>query len=336
LIDFLLTWLTATFDIIRESSVFLLAGFVIAGLAHIFIPFEWIRDQLGKQGLGSILKSSLFGLPLPLCSCSVIPVAVSLRKAGASRGATASFLVSTPEIGVDSFAISSALLGLPFTIIRTFTAFLAAILSGVLVEQVKFEPYETELARSCCGHKKENKKGLVEAFRFAFWELPADLSRLLLLGFLAAGLASCMIPDQIPGLDRLSEIQSMLIMLVASIPVYVCATAMTPLAAVLVSKGLGAGAALVLLLAGPATNLATILAAREMFGNRGLIAYLLAISGTAIVAGLIVNNIPVDLTSINFDSSKHSHKAPLVAPILLTFILVRPIATSLFWRLRGN
>jgi uncharacterized membrane protein YraQ (UPF0718 family) len=162
LIDFFSTWLTNTFQIIQESSLFLLAGFLFAGLAHAFIPFSWIRNQLGKPGLSSIFKSSILGLPLPLCSCSVIPVAASLRKAGASKGSTASFLVSTPEIGIDSFALSTALLGLPFTIFRTITAFITAMVAGLFVEKLtKEEAYETKES-SCCGHQDEQQKGLTE------------------------------------------------------------------------------------------------------------------------------------------------------------------------------
>ena len=204
------------------------------------------------------------------------------------------------------------------------------MVAGLFVEKLtKEEAYETKES-SCCGHQDEQQKGLTEALRFAFVELPADLSKLLLLGFFAAGLAKCLIPDNLFFFSELGSLSSMLVMLVASIPVYVCATAMTPLAAVLVSKGLGAGAALVFLMAGPATNIATILAAKKLLGQKGMVAYLTSITGTSILAGLTLESLPTGLMSLNLDSNTHSHQGASVLAIILIALLGLPLVKSIY------
>lgn len=309
-------WLTEIGSILVASGPYLLAGFLIAGLIQVLLPEGWVNRQLGGRDWKSILKAALVGAPVPLCSCSVVPTAITLRRRGASRGATTSFLVATPETGVDSIGISWALLDPLLTITRPIAAIITAVTAGGLVERFG-EGREAPDAKAECGpesgvgadnachdhdhehdhdhpdHNGHGNEGPVSvinrATRFAFGPLMADLTPWFILGFAVSAVITLAVPDGFFGAAIPNGLPAMLAMLVVSIPLYVCATASTPVAAALVLKGLDPGAALVLLLAGPATNLATIGVITGFLGRRSAFLYVMAISVISIALGALTN-----------------------------------------------
>jgi hypothetical protein len=289
-----------TIRIFNEAAIYILFGFFIAGLLYIFYPKEKVVNSLGKKGIGSVLKAALMGIPLPLCSCGVIPTALSLRKQGASRGATLSFLISTPETGVDSIAVTYALLDPIMTIFRPLAALLTAVFAGVaenvLVPLDDTSGINPQICPTCGNSDADNhthtrRARFKRAMEYAFVDLVGDISRWLVIGIILAGVISAAIPSGFFENYLGSGIFSMLVMLVVGIPLYICATASTPIAAALILKGLSPGAALVLLLAGPATNIATILVVGKQMGRKTITVYLLSIACMSILMGLLLNQI---------------------------------------------
>jgi uncharacterized membrane protein YraQ (UPF0718 family) len=297
--------LTESWRLLVEAGPFLVAGFLLAGMMKVFLPIEAVRNHLGGGGFGSVVKASLLGVPLPLCSCSVLPTAVALRKRGADKSAVASFLISTPETGADSIALSYALLDPLMTLFRPVAAFATAIAAGGLEllfgRPAEGAPVTADLAvcdSGCCGDAcddGEAKKGigdrLVDGVRYAFVDLMDDLAGWLLIGMLLAGGMMAILPDGFfTGLAG-SDWVMMPLMLVVGAPIYVCATSSTPLAAALILKGVSPGAALVFLLAGPATNIGALMIIRRQLGNRSILLYLTAIFVVSIVMGMTLNGL---------------------------------------------
>jgi uncharacterized membrane protein YraQ (UPF0718 family) len=329
-------WAIETWQMVALSAPWLLIGLFIAGLIKHFLPEKMIANHLSKRGPLSVLKSTLFGIPLPLCSCSVNPVALSLRKKGASNGATASVFVSTPEIGVDSFLMSFSLLGGLITMFRVFSAFISANLVGIFIDLLdKTEP--TELTRSanknCCQHKdipSETKANwFLSAFNYAYIVLLKDIGKLLLIGYLCGGLITVIIPDNFFSELNLSELESMFAILLISLPMYVCATSSTPLAASLLMKGFNPGAILVFLLAGPASNITTMLAIKQELGFKSLLVYIFVISTVSVSAGIVLNRIlGTAVQQIPLSSFTHAHALPLLAQIsggILALLLINSL-----------
>jgi uncharacterized protein len=296
--------------ILRESyfllvrmAPYLLMGYIFAGALHIFLKTETITRHLGKSSFLSVIKASLFGIPLPLCSCSVIPAAMSLRKEGASRGAVLSFLISTPTTGVDSILATYSLLGGLFTAYRVAASFVAGVFSGVLAnlflkDRPDAENLPLEAECKLC-HKEESAEhqahghGIAEKirglFRYAFIDLLKDTGPPLLVGIFIGGAITFYMPDRFIEAHLGSGIIPMLLMLVVGIPMYVCANASIPIAAALMLKGLAPGAAFVFLVAGPATNIVTMAVVEKNMGKGALAIYLGSISFSSVAMGYGLN-----------------------------------------------
>ena len=286
-------------SLINEMSPYLLLGFFFAGVMHAFIPGMVYNRYLGGKGFKSVFYGALFGVPLPLCSCGVLPTAMSLRKQGASKGATASFLISTPETGVDSIIATYSVLGLPFAVIRPVAAFCNAIMGGWLINKFgdkdEVVPVDASAKTCCCHHKQEetHHEGFLgkmrEALRFGFVEMIEDIGKWLVIGLVIAGLITVFVPDEFFALFRGNTHLSMLLVLCIAIPMYICATGSIPIAVALMMKGLTPGAALVLLMAGPACNMASILVINKTLGRKSLVLYLVSIITMAILWGHVVD-----------------------------------------------
>ncbi len=275
-----------------EMAPYLLFGFFVAGLLSVVVSPELVEKHLGGHGMWPIVKASLFGIPLPLCSCGVIPVAASLRRHGASAGATASFLLSTPQTGVDSVMVSLSLLGPVFAIFRPLFAFVTGIVGGTIVQSADDSAgNSTEIepcVDSCCqvGHSESR---LRRALRHGFVTLPGDIAKPLLIGLVVAGAVSAVIhPSFLPEVLGTGML-AMIVMMALGIPVYVCATASVPVAAALMMKGITPGAALVFLMTGPATNAATVATIWKMLGRRAAVTYLAVVAFTALGAGMLLD-----------------------------------------------
>lgn len=311
-----------------EIAPWLVVGLVASGLLQALSPRRLIARILGKPGLGSIVRAAILGAPLPLCSCSVIPLAVDLRRQGASRGATASFLVSVPETGVDSIAVTYAMLGPFMTIARPIAAVFSAICAGLGVEIIKdapANPAETEQpgsccspapqpASSCCASNAASPKPsalarVIDGQRYAFTTLFMDIAKWLVIGVLAAAVAMTFIePDQIASWG--SGLPAMLLITLVGIPLYVCATASTPIGAAMLFAGVSPGTVIVFLLVGPATNIATLGVVRKEFGNAGAVRYFVAVAASAIAMGLLTDLLIRDF-SVNVAEHVHEHASIL-------------------------
>ena len=304
-----------------EMAPYLLLGFLIAGLLRVFVPRTLYSKHLAPNNMKSVVKAAAIGVPLPLCSCGVIPTTVGLHKEGASDGACTSFLIATPQTGVDSIIATYSLMGLPFAIVRPIAALMTALFGGWLVnkrsnpshqggEAFGEHHHEHEEHDCCCGehhhhcdcehehehhhcdceHGESEGEGwmakIKEALDYAFVDMMQDVGKWLVIGLLIAALITVAVPNEWLAALHEYKLLNMLIVLAVAIPMYVCATGSIPIAVSLMAKGLTPGAALVLLMAGPAVNSASMLVIGKVFGRRTLRLYLTAIIIGAILFGL--------------------------------------------------
>jgi uncharacterized membrane protein YraQ (UPF0718 family) len=274
---------------------YLLLGFLVAGVLGTFIPKSFIERHLGKRGLWQIVKASLLGVPIPLCSCSVIPVTASLRRHGATQGAAISFLTSTPQTGVDSIAATWGLLGPLFAVFRVLVAFITGILCGASVEAFTAPSAESEngcedeQCPSCNPAPKAYR--WKQVFSYGFGVLPRDIGRALLIGILISGLLGALVPEDFFTRWLSSEWLSMLAVMGLGIPLYVCSTGSIPIALAMIGMGLSPGAALVFLITGPATNAATIATVLKTMGRKVAGIYLITLATCSLAAGWLLNRI---------------------------------------------
>lgn len=340
------------------SAPWLLVGLLVAAIMKAWIPMDWLQQQLGKDSAGSVVKGALFGAPLPLCSCGVIPAAMQLRRGGASKGATVAFLSATPETGVDSISVSYVLLGPLMAIVRPVAAILSAITSGLLVGKATEHDSDTKTkapVKSCCASNKaatpapESVKPACcaakkapavqlsrpqqlwqqakEGLQYSTGKLLSDFYLWLMIGLFFAALVQTLVP-----MDALakygSSIWTMLLMVLISVPMYVCATASTPIAAALMMMGISPGAALVFMQAGPATNIATISVVYKELGKRALAAYLFGVIVMSVFFGWLLD-FALQYFDISVQSAmQHQHSVlpywlELSAALLLAGLIVR-------------
>ena len=293
--------------ILNEMSPYLVLGFFISGLLHTYVPRNIYAKFVSKKGFRSVLGAAILGVPLPLCSCGVIPTAVSLKKEGASDGATVAFLVGTPQTGIDSILATYGLLGLPFAIIRPIAAFLVAILGGVLVDKFAADKKSpkitykvaTDTSDDCacgCSHSHSHshsetgeKKSFLSALRYGYVDMMQDFGKWLVIGLVIAAAITAFIPDSVFELFKEYYFLNILLILLLSAPMYICATGSIPIALSLILKGVTPGAAFVLLMAGPATNVASLIILRKEIGMKKTIIYLISIIIGAIVCALVID-----------------------------------------------
>ena len=290
ILKFIKTFITDFVIILGEMSPYLLLGFFFAGLLYAFLPRHKIEKYLNGNSFMTSVRAALFGIPLPLCSCGVIPTGVALYKNGASKGGTISFLISTPQTGIDSILATYSLLGLPFAIVRPFAALITGISGGVLTSKIVKEKKQVKHL----SYKNQMNKTFVEKvkeiFRYGFVKFIQDIAKWLVIGLVLAAIISALVPNNFFEVLSLPPFYQMLLILVVSIPMYICATGSIPLAAVLIMKGLNPGAAFVLLMAGPATNAATITMIGKVLGKKSLITYLATIITGALFFGLAIDH----------------------------------------------
>lgn len=328
-------------NLINEMSPYLLLGFGIAGLMHTFVPARLYHRYLAGQGFRSVLYAAALGVPLPLCSCGVLPTAMSLRREGASKGATTSFLIATPQTGVDSIAATYSLMGLPFAIVRPIAALVTALLGGMLVNLFDREepsPDATAHATVQSSHTPNLtlKEKILGALRYGYVEMMQDIGRWLVMGLVVAGIITVAVPDGFFASFAHRPLLGMLLVLICAIPMYLCATGSIPIAVALMLKGMTPGAALVLLMAGPAVNVASVLVIRKVLGTRTLWLYLAAIVGGALSFALGIDYLlprewfTDSLTLLS--SACHTHTPWL--NVACTALLALLLAYALIRRLR--
>lgn len=315
-----------------DAAPLLALGLFLAAVMRAWLPTHFLEKQLGQAGPGAIIKAALFGAPMPLCSCGVLPVALGLRRAGASKGSTVSFLVATPETGVDSIALSYGLLGPIMAVARPVVAVINAIVAGLLTGWADASaPTHGGETKSCCASKAQttapsdtSRPTLREGLHFTFGRLYEDMLPWLAVGLLFAALVQTFVPEQWLAQWGQGPL-AMAIMILIGVPMYICASASTPIAAGLLLAGVSPGTVLVFMMAGPATNIAAVGLVYRELGRRALIAYLSSVAVVSIAAGLILDALVVNLGWRIEPSGGHHHSLLpewLAATALLGLVLL--------------
>lgn len=328
---------------LNEMSPYILLGFLIAGVMHAFIPRDSFAHHLSGTGWKSVVKSALIGVPLPLCSCGVLPTAIAMRRSGASRAASTSFLIATPQTGVDSIAATWSLLGPAFAVIRPVAALVTSFMGGVAVGKAETDHGDGCATGSCAIEEDSNiarksfGQKLLASMKYGFVDLVGSIGLWLTAGLIIAALITVYVPADFFTLLGRNPFLSMIAVLIVAIPMYVCATGSIPIAMSLMLKGLSPGTALVLLMAGPAANFASFtLISREM-GRKSAIIYLLSIIAGAMAFGLAIDYL---LPHSWFDlgdsaaSMCHGHKSFGIIPSVCSAILVLLLIYSLINRFK--
>jgi len=331
MVDFIKLIITDFWGTIAEMSPYLLFGFFVAGLLSVLVSQQLVEKHLGGGVLWPLLKASIFGVPLPLCSCGVIPVSMSLHKHGASKGSTIAFLLSTPQTGVDSIFVTLSLLGPVFAVFRPVAALITGLVGGALVNvfeqggKAQKSPPE-KCTDECCSTEKNGRA--VRGLKYGFITLPRDIGKAMLLGLAIAAFISALVPDGYFAEKLGTGIFAMVVMMFLGIPVYVCATASVPVAAALILKGLTPGAALVFLMTGPATNAASFITIWKALGRTTAIIYLATVAGCALLGGILLDLLA---TRADIEIAAHSHwMLPAVVKYASAVVLLAILGYALF------
>lgn len=321
-----------------EMAPYLLLGFLIAGFLHLILNKDFIYRHLSGNSFKSVLKSTLLGIPMPVCSCGVIPISAHLNKEGASKGSVLSFLISTPTSGIDSIMATYGLMGPLFAVMRPIASFFGGIAAGMTVNAVDREKvkHNEEAQCSTCSVDTKSNNRFIDALKYGFIELIEDTGKWLIIGIVAGGLITVLIPDWVMSRYMHSAWIAYPLMILISVPMYVCATGSIPIAASLILKGMAPGAGLVFLIAGPATNTATISFIMGKFGKKTLIIYLAAIIITALLFGLLMDYLWKTFNMNTDFLTSGMRMLPLwlkqVSAIILVILLLRVYAARLFNR----
>ena len=315
----------------NEISVYLLFGFLMAGVLHVLFPESIVRKHLGRNSFGSVVKATLFGIPLPLCSCGVIPVATSLQKSGASKGSIVSFLITTPQIGADSFMITYSLIGWIFAIFRIVASAITALLAGIFINIFNKNEKKSEVQPPANLTAKNGYKERIKTiFSYIEFELLGSIINALMVGILIAGCIAVLIPEGFFEKYLSSQYLSMILMLIVGIPMYVCASASTPIAASLLMKGISPGAALIFLLTGPATNAANISTVIKIVGKKSTAIYLAAISLVSLGLGVLLNTVSAKIGIEKIVTQHHHDFLPGWLKVVGSFVLLGMISGYYF------
>jgi hypothetical protein len=330
------TYLISLLNVVCEMAPYLLLGFLIAGILHVFVPQKFYTKYLSAGNKWAVVWAALLGVPLPLCSCGVIPTAIGLRNEKASKGAVASFLIATPQTGIDSILATYSLLGLGFAIIRPAAALITGICGGLLVNRLVKEEDSLVVSGERC--RVETGSRIWRVLRYAYYEMMQNIGGRLVLGLLVAALIQVAVPDEYFLHFGKQPLLQMLVILLIAVPMYICSTGSIPVAAALMMKGLSPGAALVMLMAGPAVNLASILVVRKSLGRRFTWIYLLVIIGFSILFGCLVNAIGIHVPSLAAGDPCCAGETvlpstfKLVCAVVLTLLILFALTMKLFER----
>ena len=335
--DFIKSIIIDFWDTVAEMSPYLLFGFFMAGILSVLVSQRLVERHLGGRGIWPLVKASILGVPLPLCSCGVIPVSMSLHKHGASKGSTISFLLSTPQTGIDSIFVTLSLLGPLFAVFRPLAAFVTGIVGGTLADVFSRSPEDGQPAPAkctdeCCGGA-ENKK-IVRGLKYGFVTLPRDIGKAMLAGLVIAAVISALVPDGYFAEKLGTGIFAMVVIMFLGIPVYVCATASVPVAAALILKGLTPGAALVFLMTGPATNAASFVTIWKVLGRATAITYLAAVAGCALLSGILLDYIAA---GVDFEiAARPGWMLPPAVKHIAAVVLLAILTIAIFSKRKGS
>ena len=330
--------------LLNAMAIYILVGLFIAGILKQLVPDDFVSKHLGKGSVSSVIKATLFGIPLPVCSCSVIPLAQSLRKEGASKGAVQSFLISTPITGVDSILATFSFFGLLFTIFRVVSSVIIAIIVG-LIQNIVDKDNEIKIdentnscccSSSCASTKKEKENfSIKNVFIYAYVTLFKDMVKPIFIGLIFGALFTTFAPKEYTSLLFDNQILTYFVIMLFSMPLYVCATASLPIAAALMMEGMSAGAAFIFLTAGPATSIITMSVVYKTLGKLSLIIYLSTIAILSFIFGLSFDMFFENINILNFninsdETSLITQLASFIMLFLISYYLIKP------WILRNK
>jgi len=313
-------------------SIYIIIGLLFAGILKQIIPDTFVSKHLGKSTISSVIKATIFGIPLPVCSCSVIPLAQALRKEGASKGAVQSFLISTPITGVDSILATYSLFGIIFTLFRVISSMIIAITVGLVQNFIQKEDDKPiiieETSCGCSSNSNENKKfSFVSALKYGYGTLFEDMAKALLIGLMIGALFVTFMPKEYAQLLFENQIITYFVVLLFSIPLYTCATASLPIAAAFMIQGMSAGAVFIFLTAGPATSAITMSVVYKMLGRTSLIIYVSVIAVLALAFGYGYDTFFKDLSIISIGLN---HEETSVFKQLASFVMMVLIFFHIF------
>ncbi len=328
-------------QIFVEMSPYIMLGLIFVGVLNLLIKKETISKHLGKQDNFSIIKASLFGVPLPLCSCGVIPTSVYFAKSGASKGAVISFLTSTPQTGIDSIIATYGMMGPIFAVFRPFAALFMGIINGSLINKIfkQEQPNHTLFVEEYSLNEKNTSiKSKISAFyKYSFVEFLDDIAPQFVMGLLIAAAITYFIPDNFfTGSIIQDGLLGMLAVILIGVPMYICATSSIPIAMSLIAKGFSPGVAFVFLAVGPATNAASFVILMKVLGRKVAFSYLLILIITSIIFGYLLDYIfyvsgvsPLSLLS----SPHHYHTTGINSFYLFVSIVFLIFLAMSFYRI---
>lgn len=294
--NFVVDFLTNFWHLATMIGLYVFIGLIFVGIVHLYISEEWIKKHLGEKSRFGALKGALYGIPLPLCSCGVIPLAASLRKKGASKSSITSFFITTPMTGVDSIIATYGVFGLPMAILRVISSFISGLIAGILVKEEPNSLQEEEKSSccsggGCCGTKEktDERNGFQKALDYALNEVFADIVKPMFYGLLLAVGFMMFIPQN--GIEFLNDqlFLAYLLVFLISLPMYVCSISAIPIALSMLTVGISPGVAFIFLAAAPATNLITAGVVKKVLGNNALIVYLLSIVIVTLSFALLID-----------------------------------------------
>ena len=329
------SFFTSLLNVVCEMAPYLLLGFLIAGVLHVFVPQKFYANYLSRKNRLSVLWAAMLGVPLPLCSCGVIPTAIGLRNEKASKGAIASFLIATPQTGIDSILATFSLMGLGFAIIRPLAALITGVCGGLLVNRLVREDDYCSVDDNSQLSTVNSQLKIWRIVKYAYYDMIRDIGLRLLIGLVVAALIQVVVPDEFFLSFGSQPLLQMLVILAIAVPMYICSTGSIPVAAALMMKGLSPGAALVMLMAGPAVNLASILVVHKSMGRRFTSIYLMTIVGFAVLFGLLLNATGLDFSLASHGACCMSASAlpspfKLVCATVLTLLICFALMMKLF------
>ncbi len=328
-------------NMLAEMAPYLLFGFLVAGVLYAFVPGKFYRNHLSRPGAWAVIKAALIGVPLPLCSCGVLPTAVSLRRNGASRGAATSFLIATPQTGVDSIAATYSLLGPAFAIIRPVAALVTAYIGGMLVnreDKATGEQCDIEVDTIDAPASDSFGKKIVDALRYGFVEMIQNIGKWLIIGLVIAAAITVFVPDGFFTFFAEYPLLSMIAVVIVAVPMYVCSTGSIPIALSLMLKGLSPGAAFVLLMAGPAANFASIIIVSKSLGKKAAAIYIGTIVIGALAIGMCIDYfMPRDwFTMPMVAGHAHCHLQVGLFPGICSVLLIVLLINALIQKYKPN
>jgi len=333
----MLNFFHTMFDFCLELSPWLLGGFLIAGVITVLLPNNFLQKHIGNNSFSSAIKATLIGIPLPICSCGIIPIIIGLREKGAGKPAITALLLSTPQTSIDSLMISWALLGPAITISVLISVITGGLLSSFLV--AKFDNNDKDKTQkiknnsNCCStHKhapKKKSKKITAILKAGLWDLPGKISIELILGIILATLVTILLPKDLFTNTITNPYLQIFALLLCALPIYFCTTASVPIAATFLQQGVSPGAVLVFLLAGPVTNAASISATIKIIGKKSTAIYLTVILICAIIAGITINLLfPKKSVLAEIEHHHHDHKLFATICVIIIFSILITQATK--------